>query len=178
MFFKKKEKSYDEDVVYAKKKIIEYCNRSLELECNREKNIIRNCKTMIECNSILLVPLVTVMIELLNRLENVRLFVIIFGLVLIAIVFVSIFFAVLGGQVFKEAYTLSASELMDFINTHDSTSQYDYFYDQTITDLESIYLRKRDNNDKRIKRLFVSKLLNYSFYILTFVFAMVIMILM
>ena len=58
-----------------------------------------NCNSLIISNSILLIPIVYVIIEALNRLSSVRTLVIIFGLVLVGCILVSNFLAMLTNQI-------------------------------------------------------------------------------
>ena len=62
---------------------------------NNEKDIARNCNSLILSNSIILIPIVYTMIECLNKLPSVKTLVLIFGLVLVGCLLVSNFFAML-----------------------------------------------------------------------------------
>lgn len=175
MLFKKKDSINNSSI---KKDAIEYCLRSLELEKEREQNIVNNCNTMITSNSIVLVPLVTVLIEALNKLPQVNTLLIIFGLILIGVILVGIFLSVLAQQLYKSVYTRSGKELIDFINENDSYEDADFFLDQTLNDLNAIYEKKCKNNDVRKNLLFASYICNYAFYCLLSAFILVIMIVM
>ncbi len=60
-----------------------------------EKDIARNCNSLILSNSIILIPLVYTIIECLNKLPSVRTLILIFGLVLVGCLLVSNFLAML-----------------------------------------------------------------------------------
>ena len=154
MFFKKKKDDYNSN------ELIEYCNRAIKLEEEKEKNIIKNCNGMLTSNSILLIPLVTGMIECLVRLDKVRTLIIIFGLILIGLVLISNFFAILAGKLYKT-------------NSKKSLFLYDEeeFLDELNTTYENIY----KSNVIRSNLLLVSHIIIYSFYLLLFIFGMVIM---
>lgn len=169
MLFKKKENFID-DTTSIKKESFEYAKMALDLEVKNESNIIRSCNSMIMCNAILLIPLVTVFIEMLNKLENVKLFVLIFGFILVSVLFTSIFFAVWAEQLSNDIRTLSSSEIVD--------DDFYSFYEESTRELEFIYKSKKENNIVKKRFLFVSHILNYSFYGLVIVFGMVLMILM
>ena len=124
---------------------------SLDLEKSREDSIIKSCNTLIICNSLLLIPLSFVFIELMNKLTSVKLFILIFGLILVGTLFTSLFFAILGQ--YKESYSNN-------------------------DDLESLYNSLKYNNDRKRTLLFVSNIINFSFYCLFFIFTMVILILL
>lgn len=169
----KNDKKNETIVKSVKENIIEYCNRSLALESERENNILRNCNTLITCNSILLVPFITVFFELYNRLTSIRTLVVIFGMILMGVLLFSILFSIASKFISKSSYIRSGKDLMELFNKND-----DSFLDQSITDLDSVLKRKVKNNNKRKNLLFISIIIHCSFYLLLFVFGMVIMIVM
>ncbi len=63
---------------------------------NKEENI--NGNYLVLSNSIILIPLVYAIIETLNRLPSVRLFTIIFGLILVGTLLVSNFLVMISNQ--------------------------------------------------------------------------------
>ena len=155
MFFKKKKDDYNSN------ELIEYCNRVIKLEEEKEKNIIKNCNGMLTSNSILLIPLVTGTIECLVRLDKVRTLIIIFGLILVGLVLVSNFFAIIAGKLYKSGGKRSL--LL-------------YDEEEYIEELNKTYEDKYKSNEKRRNLLLVSHIILYSFYLLLFIFGMVIMI--
>ena len=167
MFLRKRK----EENTSINKNIIDYCNKLLDLEKDRENILIKNSNTMIIYNSILLIPLITIVFELYNRLVSVRLFTIIFGMILIGITLLSILFSILSEHIYKIE---SNDYLLDFINGDDT----DLFIEEYINELNNVYENKKKNNDKRRKLLLVSHILNYTFYGLIIIFGMVMMILM
>ncbi len=167
MFLRKRK----EDNTSINKNIIDYCNKLLDLEKDRENILIKNSNTMIIYNSILLIPLITIVFELYNRLVSVRLFTIIFGMILIGITLLSILFSILSEHIYKIE---SNDNLLEYINSDDN----DLFIEEYINELNNVYLNKKKNNDKRRKLLLVSHILNYTFYGLIIIFGMVMMILM
>ncbi len=168
MFLKKKK----EEKATIDKNIIDYCNKLLELEKDRENILIKNSNTMIIYNSILLIPLITIMFELYNRLETIRLFTIIFGMTLIVITLLSILFSILSEHIYKIE---SNKSLLDFL---DNGEDKDSFIEQYISELNYVHETKEKNNEKRRSLLLVSHILNYTFYGLIIIFGMVMMILM
>lgn len=155
MFFKKKKEDY------SNSELIDYCNRSIRIEEDNEKNIIKNCNGILTSNSIILIPLVTGLIECLVRLEKVRTLIIIFGLILIGLVLVSNFFAILAGKIYK---------------TSGKKSLLLYDEEDYIDELNITYENKYKSNEIRSNLLLVSHIIIYSFYVLLFIFGMVIMI--
>ena len=155
MFFKKKKEGY------SNSGLIDYCNRSIRIEEDNEKNIIKNCNGILTSNSIILIPLVTGLIECLVRLEKVRTLIIIFGLILIGLVLVSNFFAILAGKIYK---------------TSGKKSLLLYDEEDYIDELNITYENKYKSNEIRSNLLLVSHIIIYSFYVLLFIFGMVIMI--
>ena len=65
------------------------------LEEERNSNIVRNCNSLILSNTIILIPIVYVIIEALNKLSKVRTLTIIFGLIIVGCPLVSNFIAML-----------------------------------------------------------------------------------
>lgn len=63
---------------------------------NKEENI--NGNYLVLSNSIILIPLVYAIIETLNRLPSVRLFTIIFGLILVGTLLISNFLVMISNQ--------------------------------------------------------------------------------
>ena len=175
MFNKKKDNYENERSYKTKKYLVEYAQRTLDLENEREKNIIKNSKTMITCNSILLVPLLTIIFELYNRIEKARIIIITFGIILSFLIIFGILFAIFAQQLYKSSYTKSAKELLDYINFN-SIDDEEYPLDQTISDLDAIYKSKCKNNELRKKFLFVSYILNYTFNFLLIVSLIIILI--
>lgn len=68
-------------------------------EKERKQSIVNSCNTIIMSNSIMLIPLVIVLIEVLKELPEVRVLSIIFGLSLIGVLLVSTFLSILAGQI-------------------------------------------------------------------------------
>lgn len=68
---------------------------------NKEDNNV-NGNYLVLSNSILLIPLVYTIIEALNRLPKVRLFTIIFGLILVGTLLVSNFLVMISNQFTKD----------------------------------------------------------------------------
>lgn len=62
---------------------------------NYDKDISKNCNSLILSNTILLIPLVYTMIECLNKLPKVKTLILIFGLILVGCLLVSNFLAML-----------------------------------------------------------------------------------
>ena len=155
MFLSKKKEDY------SNKELIDYCNKSIRLEEEKENNIIRNCNGVLTSNSILLIPLVTAFIECLIRFNNLKVLIIIFGLILVGLVLVSNFFAIIAGKLYK-----SGSKRSLLL----------YDEEEYIEELNKTYEDKYKSNEKRSNLLLVSHIILYSFYILLFVFGMVIMI--
>lgn len=60
-----------------------------------EKDISRNCNSLILSNSILLIPLVYTIIESLNKLPKVKTLILIFGFILIGCLLISNFLAMI-----------------------------------------------------------------------------------
>ena len=67
---------------------------------NKEESI--NGNYLVLSNSILLIPLVYTIIETINKLPKVRLFTIIFGLILVGVLLVSNFLVMISNQLSKE----------------------------------------------------------------------------
>ena len=62
---------------------------------NNDKDVSKNCNSLILSNSILLIPLVYTIIECINKLPKVKTLIIIFGLILVGCLLVSNFLAML-----------------------------------------------------------------------------------
>lgn len=153
-------KSYNEEL---KKYIIEYGEYTLTLENEKEEKNNKCLICLIILNSILLIPLIISFIELL-KIENVRLFTIIFGFTLMGIIVTSIILAFFGLLIPKTCFTRSSKSLLEFMGKKDIDRE-DYYMDQKINDLDSIYLRKSKNNTTSRKLLFASFLTNCAAYL-------------
>ena len=148
---------------YMKEYIIDYSKRNIELEEEKGKSIIKGCSTLVLLNALLLIPLVIAFLELL-KIEDVRLFTIIFGFTIIGLLIASIILALLGLILNKSYFTRSGKSLLNSLSKKD-TSKKEYFLDQTINDLDSIYLRNHINNSVNKTFLFISFSLNCAAYL-------------
>lgn len=148
---------------------IDFINRIIELEQDRENNITKNCNTIIISNSITLIPLLYVFIEVLKEIPQVRLLTIIFGLILVGLLLVGSFLSILANQLYR---TININ--IDNLENDD----YDLFIDQSIKELNNIYEKKCKNNSKRNHLLLSSQMCSYAFFVLLAAFILVIMIMM
>ena len=145
-------------MVLKNKDKIEISDRLIELEQERDNNITRNCNTMIISNSITLIPLLYVFIEVLNKIPQVRLLTIIFGLILVGLLLVGSFLSILANQFNKSIY-IDLNDNTDFL-------------------IEKIYEKKCKNNNKRKNLLLASQMCSYAFFVSLATFILVIMIMM
>ena len=174
---KTKERNKDE-MMAIKKYAIEYSKRALEIENDKERMLAKNFNNMIIFNSILLIPLISVIIELCVRLEDVRTIVLIFGPILVGVVFVSLLLSMFGQNLDRHNYFKSISYLLDDFDSDNKAIDENSLIDKTIEDLDYIYKSKKYYNNKRSNILTASHIVIYSFYILLFVFGLVLMILL
>ena len=135
----------------------ELINKLIELEQERENNITKNCNTMIISNSITLIPLLYVFVELLNKIPQVRLLTIIFGLILVGLLLVGSFLSILASKISKP-YNLIENDI-----------------EQTLNDL---YEKKCKSNNKKKNLLLASQMCSYAFFVSLAAFILVIMIMM
>ena len=143
--------------------ITEYSRRTIDLENEKSKIIIKNCGLLIILNALLLIPLIVSFIKLLEY-ENIRLFTIIFGFTLIGLLIVSIVLALSGCIFNKKIYTRSSRLLIENIKQKDIDKE-DHFLNKKIDDLDSIYLRMNRNNVISKRFLISSFIVNCSTYI-------------
>ena len=157
-----------------KEKIIEYSNFSLTLEKERESDLYRSANALITCISILLVATMTLIFELLDRLNTNSYLIVIFGTILVFLLFLSLFFALKAHWFYKKPYTKSGKELIDYINEHPEQYQNeDGFLDQKINDIDIILKYLDKNNTKRRNSLKISTLIIYLFLILILIFGVI-----
>lgn len=148
MFFKRKRKEKDK-----KKEIdMEYLNKAIKLEEEKENNIFRNCNTLIISNSIILIPIILSIIIGIKELNSVKTLIIIFGLIIVGLFLISNVFSMLIMNINTKIDDLSSFNLKD------------------------IYDIKNRNNKRKDRLLFVSHILSCSTYILIYIFIMVILI--
>lgn len=172
--FKRKKKL---DITEIKKNIVDYANYTLLLEQEREKSIYKGCINNITCVSILLVPLINVIFNLYDRLKEVRLLIIVFGIILILNLFVSMFLSLKAMWPYKKNYTKSGLELLEHINSNiEQYSKEDSFLDQRIMDVERIYRMLEKNNDKKSSYYISSLIAIYIFLLLLLIFGSVVFI--
>lgn len=164
-------------MIEMKKGVIAYSDNSVNMEKERRNGIYNSSSFVTASISILLGVLITVIFELLDRLSKVQNLVIIFGMILVVILIISLFFSLKSNWFLKKEYTRSGRELMSFINSNlDQFSSEEGFLDQRINDNDSILLSLRKNNDKRVKDMMISTILLYSFFGLIMIFGIVILI--
>lgn len=154
---------------------IDYCKGSLELEREREKIINKSSNTIITSCSILLVPLITVIIELLNKLDKIRIVVLIFGLILVALELVSLLLAINAQNLYKSVYTQKGKDLFEYMVSQNAHEEDNYYLIQKIEDLDRVLEQKINNNNKRRNYLVASKIVNYIFCFLLIEFTIVIL---
>ena len=146
-----------------KEYIIDYSKRTIDIEDQKNKSITKGCSALIFLNVLLLIPLVIAFLELL-KIENVRLFSIIFGFAIISLLIASTILALIGLIFNKSCFTRSGKSLLEYLMKKD-TGREDYFVDQTINDLDAIYLRKNRNNTISKRLLFISFFINCATYL-------------
>lgn len=161
-----------------KEEIINYSKESLDSEYKREENLIRQSSSNLTTVSILLVSLLTIIFELLDRFPNrVKFLVAIFGALLSSILFISILFSYKAQWLYKKKYKNTANELLKHIEKHkDDYSKRTGFQDQSIADIIAIQESLIPSNNKRVNDIIFSSILIYVFLTLLAIFAIVILI--
>ena len=175
---KEKRSKSKEEILSLKKYVIDYSKRCIEIETDKEKILTKNFNNMIIFNSILLIPLISVLIELCVRVDHIRLLILIFGLILVGIVFVSLLLSMFGQNLNRGYFTTIGSFIFDELDSSNKTIDEETIINKTIEELDSIYVNKKYYNIKRSKLLMASHIVIYGFYALLFAFSLVIMIVM
>ncbi len=166
-----------EVIIQIKKGVAEYSSNTLSMEKEREERIYKTAGIIITCISILLVAVMSLIFELLDRLKQVDYLIVIFGCILAVILLCSLLFAIIAHWFYKRQYTRSGIELLDYINNHiDEYKSEERFIDQKILDNDNIYKSLESCNNKRLKSLITSLIFIYVFLALIVVFGIVILI--
>ena len=163
--------------IEIKKEIVKYGKESYESEIKREEIISSKCNSIVMAISILLVPLITSIFELLKILNKSKILIIIFGLILITILLTSLFFAVLSQWFFKKSYLPPVGEFMKHINNNiNQFSSKEAYLDQKISNYKELYKGLDNSNNKRTALAMTSAILLFIFLGLLIIFGDVIMI--
>ena len=163
--------------IQMKKGVIEYSSNTLSLESKREENLYKKAESIITCISILLVAIMSLIFELLDRLKNIDYLITIFGIILVALLLCSLLFAIMAHEAYKIEYTRTGKELIDFINSH--LESYDSeigFLDQRINDTDAMITSLEKANDKRKGNLKISRILLYIFLAMVGIFGITILV--
>ncbi len=167
----------DKNNTKIKKEIINYSTNTLNMEKEREKQLYQTANSIITCISILIVAIMSLIFELLDRLKDVDYLIVIFGCILILLLLVSLFFSIKAHWFYKKKYTRSGQDLIKYINEH--KEQYldeDGFLDQKIHDIDQIYISLEKDNNLRLIDLIIASILLYMFLGLILIFSIVIII--
>jgi len=163
--------------IKIKKSVIEYSTNTLNMEREREEKLYKTANSIITCISILLVAIMSLIFELIDRMKKVDSLIIIFGCVLVAILFVSLFFSIKAHWFHKKEYTRTGKEFINYINeNYEKYCNEDGFLDQRINDIDQLFLSLEKNNNIRLSDLTISSVLIYIFLFLSLVFGNVILI--
>ncbi len=174
---KENEKIDEQIILQIKKGVAEYSSNTLSMEKEREKRIYETANAIVTFISILLVAIMGLIFELLDRLKQVDYLIVIFGSILAVTLLSSLFFAVLTHWFYKRRYTRSGQEFLDYINSHiDEYKNEERFIEQKVLDNDSIYNSLEKCNNRRLKTLMTSFILLYIFFALMVVFGIVILI--
>ena len=160
-----------------KKQIYLYSESSLDIENDREKYLLEHSNSNLTVVSILLVAILNITFELLDRLHDLSLIISIFSIILISFLLISILFSFKARWLYKKKYRKSGKELVEHINKN--LKEYhtmEYFYDQNINDFSEMCSKLEKNNKKRQIDLMISSAFIYAFLILVFAFGIVILI--
>ena len=170
-------KIFNNEDKYIKEEVIKYSSYTLEQEKNREDNIYRSSDSLITCISILLVAHTTLIFELLDRLKQVELLIVIFGCILFLILMISMIFAIKTRWFYKKVYTRTGKELLQHIECN--KNQYvkeNGFLEQRINDIDYECNNLIEINNKRTRDIIISYCTILSFIVLLFIFSIVVMI--
>ena len=174
---KENEKIDEQIILQIKKGVAEYSSNTLSMEKERENRIYETANAIVTFISILLVAIMGLIFELLDRLKQVDYLIVIFGSILAVTLLSSLFFAVLTHWFYKRRYTRSGQEFLDYINSHiDEYKNEERFIEQKVLDNDSIYNSLEKCNNRRLKTLMTSFILLYIFFALMVVFGIVILI--
>lgn len=178
LIFKKNiEKNDKENIIKIKNGIIGYSSNTLSQEKEREKILYQTANSINTVISILLVAVMTLIFELLDRLEEIDYLIVIFGTILCFILMLSLIFSITAHWFYKKEYTKSGTEFINYINEHrDKYDTEEGFLDQKISDIDQMYFSLEKNNNLRLKYLIASLILLYIFFALVFIFGIVILI--
>ena len=91
---KENEKIDEQIILQIKKGVAEYSSNTLSMEKEREKRIYETANAIVTFISILLVAIMGLIFELLDRLKQVDYLIVIFGSILAVTLLSSLFFAV------------------------------------------------------------------------------------
>lgn len=158
-----------------KKQIIEYSANTLNMEKDREQSLYAVSNTIITCISILLVAIMSLTFELLDRLKNLETIIIIFGSTLTITLLISLLFAIKSHWFYKKEYTKTGLEFLKYINENNQIyNNVHGFLDQKITDNDQIISSLEHNNNLRLKSLTISSIFIYIFLGLIPIFGIII----
>lgn len=167
-------KKKKEDNVYEE--LIKIIQRDLDIEKEQSNIVCSQGNGNIMTISVLSVTLTVIIFELIDKLKNQKILIIIFSSILIFVLFLSLFFATLSHFIYKQAYPASPRKLIDNINNKRDLYEKDGFYKQNISDLTSMYESLRHNNHIRKIFLRLSFIGIWSFLGLFVIFGIVLLI--
>lgn len=174
---KQKNSNKKNEEKFIKKEVIKYGSYSLKQEKDREDNIYRSAESLITCISILLVALTTLIFELLDRLKQIELLIVIFGCILFFILMLSMIFAIITRWFYKKVYMRTCKDLLQYIeNNKILYIKENGFLEQKINDIDDECESLIQINNKRTNNILISYFLLLIFIFLFFSFSIAIMI--
>ena len=167
-----------QEKIYAiKEKINKYSQKSLEQEIRREQDLLAQSNANVITLTILITALLTIIFKLLEILKTVEILIVVFGIILVSLLFLSLLFSILAQWVFKRYYRVTPEQFHEHVNRNINDYQdMEAYLDQEFYDINSIQNRLMFINKKRSNFIKVSLLIMYLFIALIFIFSIVILI--
>ena len=174
MFNKRSEDKLNLEI---KRQLVKHSELILDLENKRERNLLSKCNSINTFISILLVPLITIIFELYDRLYYAKKIIIFAGIFLIIILIISLVYSIIAQSLYKNCFPTTNEKFEEHINKYKEEFTHEKaFLNQQYSDNNFMYKTLDDNNNKRVKYIQKSFLFIKLFFAFLALFSIIILV--
>lgn len=160
--------------MFMLKKLLKQSELNVASETKREENILKKCNSMNTFISILLVPLISTIFELYDRVKYSKLIIIIMGIYLITTLLISLYYSIKAQNIGERKYLPTNEKFYIHIMQNHITDEIS-FLKQEIFSNNDIYESIKSNNNKKIENIKKSFKFIYVFFASLLIFAIMIL---
>lgn len=158
--------------IFVLKQLLRHSELNIASETKREENILKKCNSMNTFISILLVPLISTIFELYDRVKYSKLIIIIMGIYLITTLLISLYYSIKAQYINKKNFLSTNKDFYNHIEKYKITKEI-YFLEQEIKDNDDIYNSIKINNNNKIDNLKKSFQCLSMFFVSLVIFAII-----